>query len=717
MKSGTQNNCVAERNTNLERPPPKPPPPVLTSPNTPPDETYHINNINNKAEKSCITTKIKRKGGQIRTVQALIDTGNNLPNIAMSMKAYNSLRNAMVIKNNIEKTDLKAASADPNEIKVIGIVRGSWKLYKGKHAIEVKEFIIIENLQHALNVGIRVLRKLGAIIDCKEESITIEGHTIQLQTPKRSPSLHGSNLMEELKPSDKVSNEPKRSEEIRAYNKHAVTIPPHTVALLKLKTYDKEKRDHEHDHKPCKISLDEEYASTNGIEIKIDGITMTDNLTVPVVNDNDNDLIIKKNKRVATIQSFNDDKKKDQSEVEKDTLDEADHLEKDTLDEADHQHFAKSEEERKTFILEKFKLGNKKILDSKEKIDSVVKILLKHWKVLDSTEGGMRIGKIKNIKHKIMLKEGAQLSHQKPRPLNPIIRQQVEEQLLKRERQNVIQKATDFPRHTSPLVPVLKKNGGIRPAIDFRKLNAQCVDQYFPLASIQEALSSLANNAIFSTLDGQNAYHSIELDEEIKDLTGIDTTIGAFVCSRLPFGLSGATHTYSKAISQALEKIPPDTALPYLDDSIVAAKTHEEMLSKLDVLLKAFGDTGIILNAGKSKLFEERVNYLGHEISKQGIGTVREYVETIMKIPIPKTVTEAKSLQGKFGYYRRFIPDFSKIAAPIIEACVKAEKEGKAQLNPKDKRIINAVNALKLAITSSPILGHPQWNSDEKFRL
>ena len=76
------------------------------------------------------------------------------------------------------------------------------------------------------------------------------------------------------------------------------------------------------------------------------------------------------------------------------------------------------------------------------------------------------------------------------------------------------------------------------------------------------------------------------------------------------------------------------------------------MLNKLDLLLKAFGDTGIILNAGKSKLFEERVNYLGHEISKQGIGTVKEYVETIMKIPIPTTVTKANPLQGKFGYYR-----------------------------------------------------------------
>ena len=40
----------------------------------------------------------------------------------------------------------------------------------------------------------------------------------------------------------------------------------------------------------------------------------------------------------------------------------------------------------------------------------------------------------------------------------------------------------------------------------------------------------------------------------------------------------------------------------------------------------------------------------------------------------------------------------------------------KAELNPKDERIIKAVNTLKSDITSAPILGHPQWDSDVKFR-
>ena len=92
-----------------------------------------------------------------------------------------------------------------------------------------------------------------------------------------------------------------------------------------------------------------------------------------------------------------------------------------------------------------------------------------------------------------MLKPNACFSHQKPRPLNPLICKQVEEQLTKWERQGVIQKAIKFHPHSSPLVPVIKKNGiDVRLAIDYRRLNAQSVEQTYPIASITEALTSLS---------------------------------------------------------------------------------------------------------------------------------------------------------------------------------------------------------------------------------
>ena len=91
--------------------------------------------------------------------------------------------------------------------------------------------------------------------------------------------------------------------------------------------------------------------------------------------------------------------------------------------------------------------------------------------------------------------------------------------------------------------------------------------------------------------------------------------IGSFFFQRLPFGLQGATQTYSQAIANALDPLPRGTALQYLDDAICPAKTFDEMVMKLDLLFGAFGDAGIIINAKKTNLFQDRVDYLGFEVS------------------------------------------------------------------------------------------------------
>ena len=93
----------------------------------------------------------------------------------------------------------------------------------------------------------------------------------------------------------------------------------------------------------------------------------------------------------------------------------------------------------------------------------------------------------------------------------------------------------------------------MRLAIDYRRLNAQSVEQTYHIASITEAFTSLSENAIFSTVDGQNAFMSIQMHEESKNITGIATTLGSYIFIRIPFGLSGATMTYSRAIDKTIQ--------------------------------------------------------------------------------------------------------------------------------------------------------------------
>ena len=78
-------------------------------------------------------------------------------------------------------------------------------------------------------------------------------------------------------------------------------------------------------------------------------------------------------------------------------------------------------------------------------------------------------------------------------------------------------------------------------------------------------------------------------------------------------------------------------------------------------VFEAHRKAGIKLKAKKSKLFQKRIQYLGHMLSKEGIGMVPDYVERIRNWPPPKTVAELNSVLGFYGYYRSFIPEYADL--------------------------------------------------------
>jgi Reverse transcriptase (RNA-dependent DNA polymerase) len=105
--------------------------------------------------------------------------------------------------------------------------------------------------------------------------------------------------------------------------------------------------------------------------------------------------------------------------------------------------------------------------------------------------------------------------------------------------------------------------------------------------------------------------------------------------------------------------------LCYLDDIIVFSSSIESHVEDLDKVLSLLWDAGVSLRLDKCHLFRRRVNYLGYLNEPGKLSVQATKVDTILKAKLPRTKTELRAFLGIFNVYRRFVPKFATIAAPL----------------------------------------------------
>lgn len=287
-------------------------------------------------------------------------------------------------------------------------------------------------------------------------------------------------------------------------------------------------------------------------------------------------------------------------------------------------------------------------------------------------------------------------------------KEEISNQVNKLLSENIIRES--YSPWSSPVWMVPKKldNSGkkkYRMVIDYRKLNAKTIDDKFPIPNITDVLDKLGKNIYFTILDLASGFHQIEMDENSISKTAFNTDKGHFEFCRVPFGLKNAPATFQRLMNHVLRDYINKICLVYLDDIIILGTSLKEHIENIRKIFKRLKQYNLKIQIDKSEFLRKEVAYLGHIVSQDGIKPNPTKIEAVKNYPIPKTQKEIKSYLGLLGYYRKFIPDFSKLTKPLTKCLKKGNK-----ININDKEYIESFEHSKEILTNAPLLQYPDFS-------
>ena len=193
--------------------------------------------------------------------------------------------------------------------------------------------------------------------------------------------------------------------------------------------------------------------------------------------------------------------------------------------------------------------------------------------------------------------------------------------------------------------------------------------------------------------------------------TAFTTHQGLFEFVRMPFGLRNAPAIFQRAMQTVLSGLEWQNCFVYIDDILIASRTFEEHLQHLAEVISRLRKAGLRLKPKKCRFLCEEVCYLGYIISARGVSPDPGKIDKVKCFPVPRDVTQVRQFLGLASYYRRFVPQFAKIAAPIHGLL---KKENASAWTPECEA---AFKKLKEALTSAPVLVYPKFGHEHEFVL
>ena len=311
-------------------------------------------------------------------------------------------------------------------------------------------------------------------------------------------------------------------------------------------------------------------------------------------------------------------------------------------------------------------------------------------------------GCTKMIEHRIAVDH---IAHPVRRP--PYRVPQAYRELVRSELREMLAAGIIKPSESSwaaPIVLVKKRDGSLRLCVDYRRLNAVCKPDPYPMPRVDELLDQLGKAQFITTLDLARDYWQVPMAEESRNMTAFITPFGQFEFTVMPFGLSGAPGTFQR-IMDGVVVGKEEFAAAYLDDLVIYSSTWTEHLAHIEAILQKLREAGLTAKPAKCRFGMKESVYLGHVVGKGTVKPEASKLQAVEDYPIPETKQQLRRFLGLAGYYRRFIRNFATVASPLTDLTRKSEPNH-IQWSPTCNK---AFNELKARLCQPPVLSSPDF--------
>ncbi|KAL0195094.1 hypothetical protein M9458_008666, partial [Cirrhinus mrigala] len=252
---------------------------------------------------------------------------------------------------------------------------------------------------------------------------------------------------------------------------------------------------------------------------------------------------------------------------------------------------------------------------------------------------------------------------------------------------------------------VKKKDGGLRPCIDYRALNDITIKYRYPLPLVPPALEQLRSARIYTKLDLRSAYNLIRIREGDEWKTAFSTTTGHYEYQVMPFGLANSPSYFQAFVNDVFRDMLNRWVIIYIDDILIYSNSYSDHVQHVRAVLQRLIEHQLYAKEEKCDFHQQSISFLGYVISPEGIAMDETKVNAVRNWPRPRTIKELQRFLGFSNFYRRFIRNFSTVAAPLSSML----KQGKTRLTWTPSAI-QAYDELRQRFTTAPILHHPDPN-------